>query len=560
MFKRLFKDKWYLIVILILVILEPSLTSWMYLWLQKIYNGVGIGTPVSYIVGALLIGVAAWMGKRLLLFTISICKAKFICNIKQDLKENIFVRTMKLDTASLNNVASSGEFISIFTNDISILEQRYFSNIVSLCSNIISLLILGTAFFSMAPKLAIIVFIFSLIVMFVPLFFSKKLNDSNLAYSKKLSDFTQKIKEFFNGYSTIKNYSIESAVTDKFITRNNDVEDSKFIYDCQLSQADSAGSLITWFTRVIVIGVGLVLISKGQMLLGTIISAEAFAEEIAHPLQGIVENANSIHSVKSIVRKIDKILKNEKENEEHDEVLKGKNLTIEFKNLTINVNDKTIVNNFSFKFEPSKKYLIVGKNGAGKSSLFKALKNNFNDYDGEILVNGINIKQISRKEISRKISYLNENVALFSESLKDNITFWDSLDNANLDKVLKKSHIKLDESRMIGENGYNISSGEQRRIELARSMMSDARTLIYDEVVSTLDIETAYDIENDALNAKDKMIIFISHNFSGKLLKKYDSILVMKDAKLVANGTYEELINKSSYFRKICSIKFGIPE
>ena len=81
--------------------------------------------------------------------------------------------------------------------------------------------------------------------------------------------------------------------------------------------------------------------------------------------------------------------------------------------------------------------------------------------------------------------------------------------------------------------------------------------IIFDEVVSTLDIETAYEIEKMALDFKDKTVVFISHNFSGKLIRRYDDILVMQDGKLLTHGTFDELIKSSDYFRKICEIKFG---
>jgi ABC-type sugar transport system ATPase subunit len=126
-----------------------------------------------------------------------------------------------------------------------------------------------------------------------------------------------------------------------------------------------------------------------------------------------------------------------------------------------------------------------------------------------------------------------------------------------LEKAIQGSHIALDIDRQIGDEGRNISSGEQRRVEIARSLLKAASVIIFDEVVSTLDIETAYDIEKSALELPDKTVIFISHNFSGKLIRKYDKILVLSAGKIVASGTYDELIENSPYFQRICNIKFG---
>lgn len=561
MIKRLFQYKWYILIIFVLIIVEPTVTSWMVLWVQKMYNNVTIGTPRTDILKLILIGILVWIAKRLLFFAISVVKSRFICNVKQDLKQDVFASALGLNTANISQIATSGEYISAFTNDITIIEQRFFSNVISVMSQFFSIIILGSTFFSMNPKLAVLMFLFGIIVVFVPPIFARRLNDTNLTYSKNLSKFTQKLKEYLQAYSTIKNYSIEKIILRKFNVINSKVEDSKFEYDCSLSLADSIGSLLTRFTTVMIIGAGLIMVSTGEILVGTVIAAQAFSDELATPLQGIIENINSIKSVKSIIGRINDLTSEEKpykyKSNDSNLFAEKDELNIEFCNLTITLDEKNIVDNFSFNFKQGGKYLIIGKNGSGKSSIFKALKKRFNNYKGQILINGTELKDISNSELSDLISYLNENVSIFSGSIEDNITFWRNVSKERYSNAIRDAHIELDSQRVVGEDGFNISSGEQRRIEIARSLISPAKLMIFDEVVSTLDIETAYDIERMALDYTDKTVVFISHNFSGKLIREYDEILVMKDGCLVAHGAYDELIKSNDYFRKICDIKFG---
>ena len=565
MIKRLFQYKWYILVILILIIIEPTVTSWTVLWVQRLYNNVTIGTPRIVILKLILIGILVWIGKRLLYYAISVVKSRFICNVKQDLKQDVFASALGLNTASISQIATSGEYISAFTNDITIIEQRFFQKVISVISQFFSIIILGSTFFSMNRKLAILMFLFGIIVIFVPPFFAKKLNDANLIYSKNLSKLTQKLKEYLQAYSTIKNYSIEKIILRKFNKINSIVEDSKFEYDCSLSLADSIGSLLTRFTTVMIIGAGLIMVSTGEILVGTVIAAQAFSDELASPLQDIIENINSIKSVKSIIGKMNTITSDEKSNNKSDNYIVDVNniftekddLNIEFRNLTITMEGKKIVNSFSYSFVQGRKYLIIGKNGSGKSSIFKALKKQFNTYTGQILINGIELKDISNTSLSDLISYLNENVSIFTGSIQENITIGRNISKEKYSNAIKDAHIELDSQRFVGEDGFNISSGEQRRIEIARSLVSPAKLMIFDEVVSTLDIETAYDIEKMALNYTGKTIVFISHNFSGKLIREYDEILVMKDGCLVSHGSYDELRKNNDYFRKICEIKFG---
>lgn len=160
-------------------------------------------------------------------------------------------------------------------------------------------------------------------------------------------------------------------------------------------------------------------------------------------------------------------------------------------------------------------------------------------------------------EISRTVSYLSENVALFSGTVRDNICLFRQFPSEAFEKAIADAHLNLDPEREIADGGRNISSGESRKIEIARSLIGVVPVLIFDEVVSTLDIETAYEIEKLALSLQEKTVIFISHNFSGKLIREYDEILVMDSGRLAAHGTYDELIGSCEYFRKICGIKFG---
>lgn len=561
MLKRILGYKWYILVIMALIIVEPTVTSWLVLWLQSIYNKVIVGMSHIEIIRLILIGVLVWMCKRILVFSISVIKARFICDMKQDLKHDVFTSTMGLKTANIFQIGASGEYISAFTNDIAIIEQRYFSNIISVISQIISIGILGTTFFSMNHKLAFLMFSFGIIAMLIPPIFAQRLNNANLKYSKKLSKFTQKLKEYLHAYSTIKNYSIEKTIMERFDICNAEVEKMKFEYDCELSLADSIGSLLTWFTRIIVIGAGLIMVANGEIMIGTVVAAQAFSEELATPLQDIIANINSIKSVKSIIQKMNHLTKEDSIlNEKKDKVeILGHNdeLNIEFCNLTIPIKDRNIVDNFSFEFKQGGKYLIIGKNGSGKSSIFKALKKGFRQYDGRIMINNVELKEIPNSELSKLISYLNENVAIFSDSIEDNITFGRNVSEEILNDAIKNARIEIDLQRSVGEDGFDLSSGEQRKIEIARSLISPAKIMIFDEVVSTLDIETAYDIEQMVLNYDNKTVIFISHNFSGKLIRKYDEILVMKDGCLVAHGNYDTLMRESEYFKRISKIKFG---
>ena len=566
MLKQLLKQKWYIVIIFFLILIEPSINSVLNFWLQRLFNSATSGTDKIIVLRLLTIGFLLWILKRVISFTSGVLKNRFICNAKQEVKHKLFINLLGLDTSNILEIASSGEYISLFTNDITIIETRFYNQVVGFISSVFSIIILGTSFLALNFKLAAAILAFGMVTMFVPAVFSKRLNEKNLIYSKFISEFTQRMKEYIVAYPTIKNYSIESAISQRFNNINYNVEESKFEADYALTLANNVGQLLSWFMQFVGVGLGLMLVVKGEILIGTVVAAQSFANDLASPLQDIIININSIKSVKEIVQKIERLSSTKHieavVDSKAEDTFKNAGINkdvcdISFKDFSLQIGSKTIIDRFSFTFESGKKYLIVGLNGSGKSTLFKALKKWYNITDGSICINGKNVSELDNQTISKMVSYLNENVSLFSGSVKENISLFRKFDAERFENAIKDAQIKIDLNREISDEGRNISSGEQRRIEIARSLLGAVKVLIFDEVVSTLDIETAYEIEKVALGFEKNTVIFISHNFSGKLVREYDEILVMNNGKLLAHGKYNDLLNSCSYFKKICEIKFG---
>lgn len=560
MMKLLLRYKRYMVFIMLFMIIEPSINSVLNFWLQKLFNAATLGSDKIYILRLLTTGFLYWMVKRLINFANGVLKARYICNAKRDLKHRMFECLFCADVADMIGNTSSGNYISLFTNDVFVLEQRFFDQILNLFSGIFSIAILGSSFFVLNAKLAVAILFIGMIAMLIPIVFSKELNEKNLAYSDMISKFTQNIKEYLIGYPAIKNYSIEEAIVQKFIKNNNEVEDTKFDAEYSLTLANSVGSLLSWFMQFVAVGMGLMLVIKGEILIGTVIAAQSFASDLAAPLQGIITNINSIRSVKEIIGKFQKMstIDNNRplscicHSDYHAE-----QCDITYDDLCLNINGKTIIDHFSFNFEKGKKYLIVGINGSGKTSLFKVLKKWFHNYSGAVYINRRDIRTMGNAEISNCVSFMNENVALLSGSVRDNVSLFREDASEALKAAVRDAHLNLNLDDEIVDEGRNISSGEQRRIEIARSLMESVPVLIFDEIVSTLDIETAYEIEKSALELKGKTVIFISHNFSGRLIRQYDDILVMEKGRLLAHGSYDELKQSCEYFCRICEIKFG---
>lgn len=563
MLKGLLKKKLYLFIVIAVMIVEPAINAKLNFWLQKIFNMAVPGGVIIFLLRMLTFVFLIWMLKRLIVYSGSVVRIKLICDVKQELKNTLFEKFIRQDVSKIVERGGSGQYVSVFTNDIVILEQHYYKEILSLISNIIAVLILSGSFMILNWKIGISIISFGIVALtLVPLAFHKALASQNLKYSESLSVFTQRVKEFFEAYATIKNYSIENEIGEGFYRVNQKTEEAKYGADTQKALADNTGSLLSWFMQFIAVGFGLVLVIKGEILVGTVVASQSFSGDLARPLQEIVVNINSICSVKSIAKKVEMLTLSE--TIVPNSVSKQANVTVrgklEFRNVSLKIAEKEIIKNFSFRFQPNKKYLVIGKNGAGKSSLFKTVKKYYSSVRGDILLNDINIAQLNNEQISKMISYLNEKISLFSGEIRDNICLFRNYAQEEIAAAMNKVELSIDLRRTVDDNGYFVSSGEQRKIEIARSLLELTDILIMDEMVSTVDIGTAYEIEKMLLGYPDKTVIFISHNFSGKLIREYDCILIIEEGELVASGTYEELMRTNDYFKKICEIKFGVGE
>lgn len=549
----------HIIALAIFIVVEPLLNSFLNLWLARLFDSAVVGENVIIIVRLLIIGFSVWISKRIVIFIMDTVKNNLLCNIRHDIKRDAFVNVLNKNTFDITEQGGSGEYASLFINDINIFEERYYGKIVDFVTYCVAVVINAAAFIHLNYKLALAILLFGILVAVVPLAVSRKLNESNYKYSETLSKFTQKLKEFFTAYPAIKNYAVEKGILQAFDGVNLNTENSKFQAEYELNLANCIGAMLSWFMQIVAIGLGLMMVVRGEILVGTVIAARSFASDLAQPLQGAIGNLNSIKSVKDIARKIDRMtcdsgqesvaaVQTSKIPEKSD---------IAFEGVSLTVGDKKIVNNFSFTFGFGKKYLIIGKNGAGKSTIFKLLKNKYRDYSGQITLGGVPLEDISNDELAKNVSYLTESVVLLGDDIADNIRFFRDIPDEKLRAAFESAQISIDSSRRLLDGGSNVSSGEQRRIEIARSMCGDAQFLIFDEVISVLDVKTAYEIEKMVLDY-DKTVVFISHNFSGRLIKEYDEILLMEGGELIAHGSYDQLIESNQEFREICSIKFGV--
>ena len=319
------------------------------------------------------------------------------------------------------------------------------------------------------------------------------------------------------------------------------------------------------FSVTIYLGVLLLggyLMYKKSITVGTAIFIIQLSTHIVGPVKLSISLINQIRSVAMIADKIEEILEDTHDDFENTKLENfSKSICIENLNFSY-TEERKALDNINLTFDKNKKYVIVGESGSGKSTLIKLLMRYYNDYEGKISIDNLNIKNIYSSDLYKNISMIQQNVFMFDDSIKENIRLYSNHDDKDILNACERSGLnklinKLPHgiNSLVGENGNKLSGGEKQRIAIARALINNTQILILDESTSALDNETAYNLENSLLNLENLTLITVTHKLIKNILNRYDEIIVMKNGKIIEKGNFEDLINIKGYFYSLYTIQ-----
>jgi ATP-binding cassette subfamily C protein len=474
-----------------------------------------------------------------------------INKIRGDIKNSLFEKYIGQSLEDYM-IKDAGQYVADFTNDITLIEAKSLISYRELAKSILTIIFGNIAIFSINPSFNVIILIGIVLCVATPYILIRYTTKPMHSFITSFEVFVQRLKDYFNSFFAIKNFAAEKTFTQKFNEKNRQIEETKLNAEITIEFVNSLLGRLAWIIELSVLSVGVIQAVQGKIQVSVLFSAYLLCNEICMPLQTITGHINNIKSVSTILDKGNRRKQNKQRRYEPFEV--QDEMTVRFEHFSLTKGDNRILKDINLKLEPKKKYLVIGSNGSGKSTLVKALKNIYQDFEGNIYINDRDIRTIPPELFNQIAIYSNETVPLFSDTVRNNITLYRDVEESHLERVVQHSRFKNPLDYEIVDKGRNISSGEKRKLELSRALLSDASCFVFDEVVSTLDIETAYEIEKLILSL-NKTVVMVSNAFSGQLLSKYDEIILIKDGTILAHGTHEELLESSELYKEIYHIR-----
>lgn len=459
----------------------------------------------------------------------------FMRDILLEVRKRAFDKILSISYKDFSK-QSKEVYMSHLINDVNTFENNFFLNLLNVIYMgglyLVCLIILYVLDF----KLGLVMTGISVGMFFFAKLFSNKTESLQEQVSEQNEDFTVEVANTFNGLEILKLNNIEDKFLDKSLEAINKVEKRKVVFNIYSEQQRSFMMFASYIILVgVIVYVG-IQVAHGAGF-GRQMMIIQLCSNLVFPLVEILPRFNVIKSSKRIFDKITS--KETSEGSEREEgIAFDFNEAIEVHDLSFGYDTGKILEHADFAIEKGKKYLIKGVSGAGKSTLMKLLSMIYDDYKGEILVDGKNYKGIKESDFNDQVAFVYQDVFLFEDTIHNNISLYkdipvekvlEAADKAGLHDLLEDKEEGLE--TMLLENGKNLSGGQRQRISIARAIAKNAKILFVDEGTSALNEEMGKKIEQELLNL-GCTIVAISHRYYEGVTEQYDYVLELKNHKV----------------------------
>lgn len=493
----------------------------------------------------------------------SVFQAFLINKVGQDvmktLRSRVF-KTIQLLPLSYLDKTSSGRLITRATNDVEALSEMYTDVIINLFKDII--LIIGIVYTMVIINVKLALISFCVVpLMFGVVFALKTKIKRNFAKMKSLiGKINGFMAENISGMRIIQIFDGEKEKKEAFSNLNNEYFKATLFQVWMNSFLKPASDVFQSLAVAALIWYGMGKISDNTLSIGVLYAFTNYIKQFFDPISDMADNYTTIQSALVSADRIFELLDQEEYLEDLDLGVEADNFQgdIEFKNVWFSYNDKDwVLKDVNFKISKGQTAAFVGQTGSGKTTIISILSGFYEVQKGEILIDGININKIKKRDLRKNISVVLQEVFLFSGTIEKNITLNDDIDQSKIEKALKSSRGKdIIENFENGikepvmERGSTLSAGQRQLISFARAIAHDPSIFVLDEATANIDTATEVLIQKAIENiTKEKTTIIIAHRLS--TIRNADIIIVLKNGEVLESGNHDSLMKNGGYYKEL---------
>lgn len=484
---------------------------------------------------------------------------RFLQRAMQQYRDYAFSR---LTQKSLRSFSKEGTalYVSALTNDCTSIENNYLAATFTLIEFLFCFLGALIMMLYYSPVMLVLAVALSFLPVAVSMTAGNRLTEQEKEISKKNERFVSIVNELLSGFPVIKSFRAETQASRLFSQRNEQAEEAKKnkrrTEQLISLLANDAGIIAQM--GIFLAGAWLAISGKG-VTAGVVIVFVQLMNYILNPISQVPLLWSNRKAAIALMEKLSDAL-SENVREEGREKLNGFSEKIEVKDLTYGYEPEShVLKDLAVQFDAGKSYAIVGGSGSGKSTLLNLLMGSSSNYQGEICIDGVSIKNIESESLYQLMTSVQQNVFVFNDTIRNNVTMFHEFPDKEVTLALERSGLsefieKRGEDFVCGENGANLSGGERQRISIARALLRKSPILLVDEATAALDVATARAVSFSILNLVGMTRIVVTHRLEEAILRRYDKILVMKNGTICEQGNFDTLMQQKGQFYSLFQI------